>query len=257
MNTMPPRIWLTRPAAQADATTRAFTGCGFEVIAVPVLSISPLQDETELALIRTRIADFDRYHFVLFVSQNAVDLGAPWLDQYWPQLPEQPQFLAVGSATEQALHSAGLPVVGTLAVSSAMNSESLLALPQLQQLEHKKVLIFRGQGGRTLLAERLRERGAQVDYCELYQRQLPTSAQQRVAAAMAAGPAWLSVHSGESLQNLVTLLRATETDDWLHWPLLVPGSRVAQIAQDLGFSDIVVAANATDVSMAQALQQRM
>ena len=252
---MKPRLWRTRPIKQWDATAALFETLGFDVLAVPVLEIVPLDDPEQIQSVRARILDFDRYDFAIFVSQNAVEYGAAWLDDCWPELPWHSRFLAIGQATARALAQAGLPVVSEVPISSAMNSETLLALPELSDLHDKHVLIFRGLGGRDHLADSLRTRGAQVDYCELYRRELPAQAAAQVAEAVAQGPAWLSVHSGESLHNLHTLLeQQAPGDHWHAWPLLVPGERVAKQAQKLGFSQLLVAENATDTSMAACLQ---
>lgn len=255
---MKPRLWLTRPAQQASETERRFAALGFAVVSVPVLEIVPLVEAEQMHAARARILDFDRYDFAIFVSQNAVAYGAALLDDYWPQLPLHSRFLAVGQATAQALVDAGLPVVSELPLSSAMNSEALLALPELAHMENQQVLILRGLGGRDHLASSLRARGARVDYCELYRRQCPAQAPARVADALALGAAWLSAHSGESLHNLHALLQAqAPSGEWLRWPLLVPGERVAALAGELGFQQVLTAHNATDQAMVARLQQAL
>ncbi|MBB3169681.1 uroporphyrinogen-III synthase [Simiduia aestuariiviva] len=252
------RLWLTRPAHQAAATTQAFSAPDVDVVSVPVMAIAPLREPAQQQAVRDRILDFDRYDFAIFISQNAVHYGTEWLDEYWPQLPLHCQFLAVGQATATALSAAGLPVVSELPLTSAMNSEALLALPALSELKDKQILIFRGRGGRTHLGDTLRARGARVDYCELYERELPVDAPARVGDALALGPAWLSVHSGESLQHLYQLLQdQADSYSWRTWPLLVPGARVAAMAEAMGFSHILVADNATDGAMAARLRQAL
>lgn len=253
---MKPKIWLTRALAQAASTRTLFESVGFEVLPVPILAIEPLVESADQQAIRDLILNFDRYDFALFVSQNAVAFGVPWLDQFWPQIPPHCRFLAVGSATQEALSSAGLPVMGDRLIGSAMNSELMLNLPELAEVKGKRIVVFRGQGGRTFLGDSLRSRGARVDYCELYKRQLPETAHGHVASAMQQGDAWLSVHSGEALIHLCALLRG-HGEDWLQWPILVPGDRVAELAHKEGFEQVIVAVNATDIAMGAALQEAL
>ena len=61
----------------------------------------------------------------------------------------------------------------------------------------------------------------------------------------------ISVHSGETLDNLMSAGGAA----WRHTPILVPGERVAQRAIEVGFQQVIVAENATDDAMLQALVQ--
>ena len=261
---MKPRIWLTRPKVQSTNTQLAFEALGFRVLSAPVLEIKAVESAAAVQAIRQRVLDFDRYDMAIFVSQNAVSYGCAWLDQFWPQIPTECRFFAIGSATRDALLDAGLPVVGAMTVSAAMNSEALLATEEMAQVRGKRIVIFRGEGGRTYLGDSLQARGAQVDYCELYTRALPADAHKAVAQALDEGDAWLSVHSGESLQNLVTLLKESKPishqatqDIWLNWPVLVPGQRVAELATQMGFKQILVAENATDNAMCEALKKQL
>jgi uroporphyrinogen-III synthase len=67
----------------------------------------------------------------------------------------------------------------------------------------------------------------------------------------------ISVHSGETLQNLCRLIQTHINSATLHWmqqtALLLPGLRVAEIAKDLAFKQIIVAENATHEGMIEAL----
>ena len=49
----------------------------------------------------------------------------------------------------------------------------------------------------------------------------------------------MSVHSGESLENLLSLLDVGQLAKWQTRPLLVPGERVGELAKQRGFNQVV------------------
>ena len=244
------QVWVTRPQRQAQTTCALLAEQGYVPWAQPVMEITPLAELP--AVTRAMLMDLDLYHIAIFISQNAVHYGLASIDQFWPQIPVGVQFLAVGNATARALAAAGI-----LADSPqvAMDSEALLALPALQQVEQQRVIIFKGEGGRTTLAETLAQRGARVDNCELYQRRACAEA---VAALQAsdfgrADSDCTMAYSGESVQLIEQTLVAAQRKELLDRPLVVPGLRVAKLAAELGFSHVLPAENATDMAMMAAL----
>lgn len=102
-------------------------------------------------------------------------------------------------------------VPGCIAPTERFDSESLLELPELavDRVKGKRVAIFRGDGGRELLAETLRERGATVDCITCYRRSGPSNGVVPLMAAWRAGKLdALTVSSSEGLRYLVDLLDA-------------------------------------------------
>ena len=258
-------VVITRPEAQAAAWAEQLQHLGFGSTRLNLLEISAVADETKIRAIKNKILDFDLYQKVIFVSQNAVEYGMNWLEDYWPQLPMGIDYFAVGATTAKKLASYGV-TVQDLAVSASggMTSEDLLSAEHLQDVDGEKILIFRGCGGRGHLAEELRKRGAWVDYCELYERSLPKVASEQLLQLMAADLAGkqivVSVHSGESLQNLLAVLTQLPSAQqaiagvWMHNNLLlVPSQRIVDAAQSAGFKRIICAENATDNAMTAAL----
>lgn len=258
------QLVITRPLAQAEKWQRELQSQGAQTYLLPVLDIVPVSDPPETEAVKASILQLADYQKVIFVSQNAVQHAMEWIDRYWPQLPVGVQYFAVGSSTAALAGEWGLQVQ---AADQAMNSEALLELPALQTVKDEKVLICRGLGGRTHLGEQLRQRGAQVDYCELYHRRMPEEAVQNAQgllrlwkqAGMNERKKVLSTHSGESLQNLSQIIDAIVEPELKHTLLskeillLVPGARIAELAAQLGFRRILVAENATDEAMTQAL----
>lgn len=246
-------IVVTRPAAQARPWQQLLQSHGATTIAIPVMDIAPIEASDQKQRAKQTLLKLDQFQIALFVSQNAVHYAADWIDNYWPQRPIDIDYFAVGTATAKAAQECGFDVT---AAEAAMDSETLLQLPALKTVKNKKIVIFRGVGGRPTLENVLTERGATVTLCELYQRCLPPEASTTLNGlnlAKAPRKTVLSVHSGESLENLYSVIRDDQRAQLLALPLLVPGERVAQLARAKGFSEIITSINATDQAMTDAL----
>lgn len=76
-------------------------------------------------------------------------------------------WFAVGNTTAMALQEAGF----TATVPEQQNSEGLLALSQLQDAKSRQIVIIKGQGGRTTLANTLLAQGNHVEVYDVYQRE--------------------------------------------------------------------------------------
>lgn len=249
------RVLVTRPAHQAEALCRRLAALGAEPVRFPTLAIEPIEADAHL---KQHFLDLDRYQAVIFVSANAARLAHDWIDAYWPQLPVKVLWLAVGDATATALEDLGIPA---LRPTGGMDSEALLALPELQKLDHARILICRGEGGRELLAQTLSDRGAKVDYAELYRRGCPTySATDIESIIYKCPPTVMLVSSAQALENLIHLCGQTADGQarrsLQQRRLVVPSPRVAERARQLGFEHVRQAANATDEAMVAALQAR-
>lgn len=161
---MSKHVLVTRPSGQQQSLVASLVQAGFEVSHSPALSI---EGGTLSALERGYLANIDHYHAVIFISRNAAKYALEYLRDYWPQWPAGVHWLAVGEATAAVLEGAGMlpdhPEQG-------FSSESLLGMPCLQDLNDKKVLLLRGEGGREVLAPALRERAERFDEVVLYRR---------------------------------------------------------------------------------------
>ncbi|WP_210397164.1 uroporphyrinogen-III synthase [Motiliproteus sediminis] len=243
------RVLVTRPDHQAAPLCAKLTAAGATPVPFPTLKIVAIDEgSAEAQSVRQRFLDLDHYRFVICISANAARLAYDWIDRYWPQMPVGVDWLAVGEATARTLNELGLSAT---AAGRGMNSEALLELPELQQLEHCKILICRGQGGREHLRDTLVSRGAEVDYAELYRRALPAySAEEIESRIYDSPPSAMVVSSGEALDNLN---RLCDLQRLLSVPVIVPSQRVADEARQLLFTRVITAANATDDAMLAAL----
>lgn len=230
-------IVVTRPAAQAGPLAEAIAAAGGRPLIFPLLEISPAADPQALIEAVARLAD---YAIAVFISPNAVDHALPAILARgpWPRtlLPA-----AVGQGTVKALAAHG--VDGCVAPTQRFDSEALLALPELaaERVKGRRVAIFRGDGGRELLADTLTERGAEVDCITCYRRSGPSAGVVPLLDAWRAGRLdALTVSSSEGLRHLAGLLDDEGRQFLKETPLFVPHERIAESARALGLSNIVL-----------------
>jgi uroporphyrinogen-III synthase len=246
------RLLLTRPADESAALSSVLAESGIFSNCLPLLEIEPIAaSDTMRAVIR----ELDRYCAVIVVSKPAARLGVDLLSQQWPQ-PPQLKWFTVGAATAQILEDFGLDVSFPV---DGDDSEALLELAQLREAVARpdpRVLIMRGEGGRELLAGRLRELGASVEYLELYRRGLPsystTALPDRIEAERLNG---LVVSSGQGFEHLHQLAG----DAWprlAQLPLFVPSPRVAELARAAGAQTVVDCRGASATALLTALREQ-
>ncbi|MCB1675988.1 MAG: uroporphyrinogen-III synthase [Halioglobus sp.] len=247
------RVLVTRPAGQADALCAALAAAGCTARHQPLLELQPLPELSPQA--HRYVLGLDRYRHIIFISANAVKFGMARIRAQWPQVPAGLQWYAVGDGTARELRNCGVEVVTP---GAAMDSEGLLALPQLAAVAGERVLIVKGEGGRGALRQTLHERGAAVDELACYRRCRPLLGPGELAARLRQ---WqvnvVMISSGEGFANLQALLGPTETTELKSTVLIVPSQRVARAASAAGFEHVVTAVNASDAAMVQALEEQL
>lgn len=243
------RVLVTRPAGQADGLIRALREAGWQTRHLPLLYIEPIEPLD--AVTRQRILDLDRYDHLIFVSANAARIGCERIEELWPQWPAGQRYWAVGRSTAQVLARAGLTATRP---GSDMSSEGLLALPGLVEVRGQRCLLVRGEGGRTMIADTLRERGAEVDDLCCYRRGPVAHDEKELAALREGSPDLVLVSSGEGLERLSGLLKPREHTNLADATLLVPSARVATVAERLGWRDVQTVENASDAAMLAATE---
>lgn len=216
--------------------------CGGVALRLPALEIRAAPGGQ---LLRERLKDLSGYQFLIFVSRNAVQQTLELLD-HKPEPLQCSGILAIGQGTAAALQAAGL--AGVQSAGTVAASEQLLELPDLQtnRIKGGQVLIIRGTGGRELLAETLRDRGAQVDYLEVYER-VPARYPPAVLDELwfTQKPDLMVATSTEGLQNLFDMSGAEQRRIMQETALVVIGKRMSDLALALGFRRAPVIAEET------------
>ena len=237
-------VLVVRPRAPAAATAAAVAAAGGRAFVLPVMEIEPVAG----AGLEDIIERLDSFARAIFVSQNAVahGLAAVRARRAWPDhLPAA----AVGAGTRDALLAAGIREVA--APASGFDSESLLALPEFANVAGRRVVIFRGEGGREWLASALVGRGAQVEHAVCYRRIAAAPDTREVLAAWRGGAIGaVTVMSRESLEGLYAILDADGRALLAATPVLVPHERIAARARELGLAQIHVVAGPLPILIA-------
>jgi uroporphyrinogen-III synthase len=229
------RVLVTRPRAQAAALGEAIRAAGGEALLCPLIDIEALDDVQAIADAASQLDDLA---LAIFVSANAV---AHALDVMLPlrAWPDALPAATVGEQSAQALRARGVPRV--IVPQGRFDSEALLARPELSAaaLAGGRVLIFRGDGGRALLGETLRERGASVGYVTCYRRRVPDDGAGRLRALVMDGRLHaLTITSSEAVRNLCALAEPACLERLRALPLFVPHARIAEQAAGLGFRQV-------------------
>ena len=244
-------ILVTRPSPAGEMLVSRLRALGQVAWSFPLIEFTPGR---ELNTLPERLSALGQDDMVFALSQHAVTFAHAHLQQTHAYWPLQPRYFAIGRTTALALHTAsGIEVRYPL---DQEISEVLLQLPELQNIQGKRALILRGNGGRELLGETLVARGAQVEFCECYQRcgKLYDGAQEAMRWHTR-GVDTIVVTSGEMLQQLFTLIPLWSRENWLlRCRLLVVSERLANLARELGWQDIQVAENADNDALLRALQ---
>jgi uroporphyrinogen-III synthase len=127
-------------------------------------------------------------------------------------------------------------------------------MPELQDINDKKVVIFRGSAGREMLRQELIARGAKVEYCDVYRRVINRD-QLQLAYLELSEIDFLIAHSGELLEAMGPLKDLERFINGNSFSVIVPSQRVAEIAYDLGYGSVLLAENALPESIYAVLQQ--
>lgn len=260
-------VVVTRPREQAVQLAQRIEQAGGKAVLFPLLEITPAADTRKLQALVARLHEFD---LAIFISPNAVRYGMEAIRAANTTLTPSPSDITTSHSTRPPKNGsqvAGYPASGrgelkiatvgqgsakalrdlgaqeVIAPQDRSDSEALLALPALQNVADRRVIIFRGNGGRELLGDTLKARGALVEYAECYRRSKP---QQDSAALLAADPHALIVTSSEALGYLWGMFDEPGRTRLVAVPLFVPHPRIADAARHLGWSNVIETAEGDD-----------
>lgn len=162
------------------------------------------------------------------------------------------QRLAVGATTATALRRAG---VDSPLHPRRMDSEGLLDMPQLRQVDGLDIGLVTAPEGRSFLTASLQQRGARVLRADVYDR-VPVAPSARALATLRALPGstqlLLALSSGLALETVLGSLPADALARLRGARVVAASARLVDLARGLGFDDVVQAADARPVSLMAA-----
>jgi uroporphyrinogen-III synthase len=228
-------IVVTRPTHQAQALARLIEGAGGRPVLFPAIEIREVEDLRPFMRLVDRLDEFD---YAIFISPNSVERSMKLISAR-RKLPPGLRIATIGGGGVRALEAHG--VTGVIAPQDRHDSEGLLELPAFAVVSFKRVVIFRGVGGREHLSETLRERGAAVEYAECYYRYRPDLDPAPLLKAWERGELdAVAVTSSEGLHNLFEMVGEAGREQLARTPLFVPHPRIAEAARELEVQTVVV-----------------
>lgn len=236
------QVLVTRPKPFGYHLCEAIEACNGKAFYLPTIEIVPIQVNHDPEF-------YSALDWLIFVSPQAVLYGAPLIRNAKIKLA------AIGESTANALRAEGFTDI-LHPSTDEWTSEGLLKLPDFQALAGKKIALVKGLGGRELLAETLAARGAKVTEMNVYQRILPSYdkidqyldlfRQQKIDIIVCT--------SGESLQNLITIMGVSNQSLLFQVPVIVVSPRLVELAKELGWKKVFLAANASHNAIIDTLK---
>ena len=244
------RVLTTRPAHQSAELLAGLRALGAEADNLPTIEIMRITAN------KAQLQRVAGYHLVIFISGNAVSYGLAALADVGLPHENLPPAVAIGRSTARQLEQAG---VAEVAYPAQPNSEAVCEMPVVKALPRAgKVLVFRGRGGKEVLARSLRARDLTVDYVEVYERRKPleSAANSFATAFSASAPDLILVTSRDSLQNLYRLTNAEQRRLLLHTQIVIGSPSMSDLHSELGFDKPpVIAASPLNDDMVRAAKE--
>ncbi|OHC64188.1 MAG: uroporphyrinogen III synthase [Rhodocyclales bacterium RIFCSPLOWO2_02_FULL_63_24] len=242
-------VVVTRPAGQAAHFATALIERGAIPVLYPVLEIRVVEDVAPVLDVAIRLDSFD---LAVFVSPNAIEQALALIlpRRSWPAVL---RVAALGKSSERELARNGIHDV--ISPPLRFDSEALLELPELTDVRGKRVVIFRGDGGRELLGDTLKARGASVEYVTCYRRARPQVDPAPLLKLWEEGRLdAVTLTSSEGLRNFYDMVGRLG-QAWLRkTPAFVPHARIAAQAQALGLARVIPTDPGDDGLMAGLMQ---
>ena len=242
------RVLVTRPAAQASEWVQQLRAAGLQAEALPLIDIEAASDTAAVA---SAWASLPEQAMAIFVSPNAVTsfFAAKPASSVWPEavLAASP-----GPGTSKVLRDLGVvAIVEPAADAPQFDSEALWQQISARDWAGQRVLVVRGTSGRDWIADRLRERGAELSFVAADRPTPPqwSAPQQALLGEALAQPerhVWF-FSSSEAIDHLHSLAPQA---DWARAVAVATHPRIAERARTLGIGRVLEARPAFEAVVA-------
>jgi uroporphyrinogen-III synthase len=236
------RVLVTRSEPGASTLVGALEHAGYAAFAHPVIEIRGLSRDD----VTRAVAALPRWSFAIFVSAHAVEHGFAALRASIDSTSDR-QWIAVGGTTARALAAHDIAAAHPIDA----RSEGILALPEIEHVTGRSIVIVAGRAGREYLADSLRLRGNTVSVLHVYER-IPVANPPAARDVATVGTVVLSSTDGaiafERLWRFVGGARDV--------CIVVPSERVATAVRGLGLDNVIVSDGASDTAVLAALRGR-
>lgn len=242
-------VLVTRPDERGKQLVEMLNQAGVVALHLPLFT---LEAGAELIELSTRLNQLNSGDYVFAVSKSAVDFADKTLKETGFHWREDLYFFTVGARTAQHFSCQSERTVHYPITTE--NSEGLLALPMMQHLQGKQILILRGNGGRDFFREQAELRGATVDYIECYRREpIVYNVEEQTDICKRSGVQTIVATSLDIVQSLLDFVPESE-QNWLKSCTLVTvSSRIAEVAHQAGWKHIVISPKADNATLLNTL----
>ena len=254
-------IVVTRPSGQAhsliERLSAGFVSEGYleqdlpQILSLPLLTIAPKTENGLAVQVANALQDVD---LAIFVSPNAIECTMRLLMQDWQACSPHPIPIGVmGGSSRATLQTLGIgaeeaptPIYIPLE-NHRWDSEGLWEVLNTLGWDwsQKKVVVFKGEGGRDWLAQTLKDAGAKVELISVYER-IPLGTD---------SPEWESIFQMDFAQSL-WLLTSSEAVRYLggviqgpfnqakktllYASAICPHQNIGEAAKAIGFGKVFI-----------------